>query len=69
MDKDEKKMEKKDQELIASKEKEQLEIQSELKAKLKEAESALQKEKSAHDKDLAEKKEITKKLDDSEKEV
>jgi hypothetical protein len=36
---------------------------------LKEAESALQKEKSAHDKDLAEKKEIAKKLDDSEMEV
>jgi len=36
---------------------------------LKEAESALQKEKSSHDKDVAEKKEITKKLDDSEKEV
>ena len=36
---------------------------------MKEAESALQKEKSSHDKDVAEKKEITKKLDDSEKEV
>ena len=46
-----------------------MEVQSELKAKLKEAESALQKEKSSHDKDLAEKKDITKKLDESTKEV